>query len=93
VEWFRKLKDKRTKAIVDARLTRLRVGNFGICRSVGKGVLELKIDYGPGYRVYFGRDGEAIIVLLLGGDKSSQARDIERAHEFWSDYNSAMAGG
>jgi len=91
-DWFEKLKDKRTKAIIDARLVRLRMGNFGICRSVGKGVSELKVDHGPGYRIYFGRDGQSIVVLLLGGEKSTQAKDIEKAREYWADYLSTKRG-
>ncbi len=91
-DWFGKLRDKRTKANIDARLVRLRLGNFGVCRAVGNGVSELKIDYGPGYRVYFGRDGEVIVVLLLGGEKSTQAKDIKKAHEFWADYKKTKTG-
>ena len=93
VEWFGKLRDNRAKATVDARLIRIRLGNFGFCRAVGKGVSELKIDYGPGYRVYFGTDGEAVVVLLLGGEKSTQAKDIKKAREFWADYKKTKTGG
>ena len=92
-EWLGKLRDSRAKATVDARLIRIRLGNFGFCRAVGKGVSELKIDYGPGYRVYFGRDGEAVVVLLLGGEKSTQAKDIKKAREFWADYKKTKTGG
>jgi putative addiction module killer protein len=63
------------------------MGNLGNTRALGSGVSELKIDFGPGYRVYFGEDGPKIVVLLLGGDKSSQERDIEKAKAFWEDYN------
>lgn len=84
--WFNSLKDKRAQAIIDARLTRLRQGNFGKCRSVGDGVMELKIHHGPGYRVYFGREGEKIVILLCGGDKSTQSKDIEKAKIYWSEY-------
>ena len=62
-----------------ARLTRIEQGNFGDCKSVGEGVLELRIDFGPGYRVYFVRSGPAVYLLLTGGEKSSQTRDIEQA--------------
>ena len=92
-EWFAKLRDTRAQATVDARLIRTRLGNFGFCRAVAKGVSELKIDYGPGYRVYFGRDGEAVVVLLLGGEKSTQAKDIKKAREFWADYKKTKTGG
>jgi putative addiction module killer protein len=88
-QWFERLKDLKGRAAVDARMTRIRMGNLGHCRSVGHGVLELKIDFGPGYRVYFGQDGEKVIVLLVGGDKKSQAGDIKRAHEYWLDYTGA----
>lgn len=85
-EWFNKLKDMRAKAIIDARLIRVRKGNLGDSRSVGEGVRELKIDYGPGYRVYFAEDGDTLVVLLCGGDKSTQSRDIKKAQEYWVEY-------
>ena len=68
------------------RLDRVSLGNFGDCRSVGEGVQELRIDYGPGYRVYFGQLGSTIVLLLCGGDKSTQAKDINLAHYYWSEY-------
>jgi putative addiction module killer protein len=77
--WFRALKDQRAKERILARLTRVEQGNFGDTKPVGEGVLELRIDFGPGYRVYFVRNGPAVYLLLTGGDKSSQARDIEQA--------------
>lgn len=77
--WLRKLRDQRAKARVAMRLRRAELGNLGDVRPVGDGVSELRIDYGPGYRVYFVWRGQQLIVLLCGGDKSSQARDIERA--------------
>jgi len=85
-DWFNALKDRRAKATIDARLTRVRNGNFGSCRSLKGGVWELKIDLGPGYRIYFGLYGDTIVVLLNGGDKGTQDRDIKRAQEFWSEY-------
>jgi len=63
------------------------MGNLGHCRSVGGGVVELKIDFGPGFRIYFGQDGDKIIVLLVGGDKRTQPTDIKRAKEYWVDYS------
>jgi putative addiction module killer protein len=80
-EWFETLKDKRAKAKIDVRIRRVSLGNFGDVRPVGKGVSELRIDYGPGYRVYFTQHGNILVILLCGGDKSSQAKDILRAHE------------
>ena len=79
--WFRRLRDREARARIDIRIRRLSLGNPGDVRPVGGGVSELRIDYGPGYRVYFSRRGEAVIVLLAGGDKGSQDRDIRRALE------------
>jgi putative addiction module killer protein len=78
--WLRKLKDRRAAARVQVRIDRLAAGNPGDVRPVGGGVSELRIDYGPGYRIYFVQDGQRVIVLLCGGDKSSQNRDIDEAH-------------
>ncbi len=72
-----------------ARLNRIRLGNFGDCKSVGGGVEELRIDFGPGYRVYYGREGAVVVILLCGGDKRSQAKDIFRAQEYWREYLNA----
>jgi putative addiction module killer protein len=71
---------------VTRALARLEQGNFSNVKSVGEGVLEYRIDFGPGYRVYFGRDGEALVILLAGGTKKRQQRDIEAAHGYWRDY-------
>ena len=71
---------------IRTRIARVRLGNLGNCEPVGGGVLELKIDYGPGYRVYFGQVGTKLVILLCGGDKSSQTEDIRRAIEYWEDY-------
>ncbi len=80
-EWFETLIDKRAKARIDARIRRVSLGNFGDVKPVGKGVSELRIDYGPGYRVYFIRRGNIVVILLCGGDKSTQATDIRLAQE------------
>jgi putative addiction module killer protein len=72
---------------VMARLKRVQLGNLGDHRGVGEGVYELRIDFGSGYRVYFGEDGKRLIVLLIGGTKKTQTRDIETAKRYWSDYN------
>ena len=79
--WFSKLCDKNARARIDIRLSRLARGNPGDVRFVGEGVLELKVDYGPGYRIYYMRRKQLIIMLLAGGDKRTQARDIRTAIE------------
>jgi len=79
--WLRRLKDRRAAARVQVRIDRLAAGNPGDVRSVGGGVSELRIHYGPGYRVYFLQHGQRLIVLLCAGDKSTQSADIEAAHE------------
>ena len=88
--WESKLRDKRARTIIAARLLRLVEGLAGDVAPVGEGVSELRIHYGPGYRVYFQQRGNTLIVLLCGGDKSSQRRDIETAKRLakeWSDQN------
>ncbi|MCL2006534.1 MAG: type II toxin-antitoxin system RelE/ParE family toxin [Treponema sp.] len=80
-QWMRALKDRKTRLIINARIRRVSNGNFGDSKSVGDNVSELIIDYGPGYRVYFTQKGLEIIILLCGGDKSSQSRDIETAKQ------------
>lgn len=79
--WLGKLRDRQAKARIAVRIRRLSLGNPGDVRSVGGGVSELRIDYGPGYRVYFLQQGAALVVLLAGGDKSSQADDIAEARD------------
>lgn len=78
-KWFRSLRDKQAKVRIDIRIRRLSLGNPGDVKSVGEGISELRIDHGPGYRVYYLRRGNEYILLLAGGDKSSQSRDIEKA--------------
>jgi len=86
-DWLLDLRDLAARAIIRKRLNRVRMENLGNTRALGSGVSKLKIDFGPGYRVYYGEDGPTIVVLLLGGDKSSQERDIEKAKAHWEDYN------
>jgi putative addiction module killer protein len=78
-KWFDKLKDRNARARIDIRIRRLSLGNYGDVKFVGDGVSELRIDYGPGYRVYFTKMGSRLIILLAGGDKTTQAGDIEKA--------------
>ncbi len=85
-EWFDSFRDKKMQAAVDARLSRVRAGKFGDFKSVGGGVFELRISLGPGLRVYYGLHGRQIVVLLGGGDKSSQLRDIRRAQQLWQQF-------
>lgn len=85
-DWLDSLRDREAVAIIRHRLDRVKLGNLGNYRSVGQGVCELKIHYGPGYRVYFAFYGDKIVVLLCGGDKSTQVRDIQRAYECWADF-------
>jgi len=85
-EWLESLKDREARARIRVRINRIRLGNFGDSKSVGGGVSELRITYGPGYRVYFGRQGDTIVVLLCGGDKRTQSRDIDVAKDRWQDY-------
>ena len=85
-KWLHAVRDASVRAKVRVRLNRVRLGNFGDAKAVGSGVSELRIPYGPGYRVYFARAGSTVVLLLCGGDKSSQKRDIATAKEYWLDY-------
>ena len=84
--WLSGLADIRAQAKIAARINRLAAGNFGDCQSLGKGLYELRIDWGPGYRVYFAMIGKHTVLLLCGGDKRKQASDIERAAAYVDDY-------
>ncbi len=83
--WFASL-DRTARAKVTVAIARLGQGNLSNVRGVGEGVLEYRINFGPGYRVYFGRDGEVLVILLTGGTKKRQQRDIQAAIEMWTDY-------
>jgi putative addiction module killer protein len=85
-EWLDGLRDGVTRKRILARLTRLEQGNFGDCKPVGEGVSELRLFFGSGYRVYFGESGNDLVVLLCGGDKSSQDADIQQAKVYWQRY-------
>ena len=85
-EWLDSFSDIPTRARIEIRISRMERGLFGDNRPVGEGVTELKLDFGPGYRVYFGREGSRVVILLCGGNKSSQQKDIKHAIELWKDY-------
>ena len=85
-EWLNSLRDKTAAARIRVRLRRVEAGNLGDCEPVGEGVLELRIHHGAGYRVYFGRHGKSLVILLCGGDKQSQATDIRLAIRYWADW-------
>ena len=91
VEWLQGLNDRQARARIEARLARVAVGNLGDVEPVGEGVLELRIDWGPGYRVYFSRLGNVIVLLLCGGDKRTQQTDIKRAKAYFEDFKARSA--
>ena len=86
IVWLESLKDLRAKAQIQARMVRVAAGNFGDCKPLRDGVQERRIDYGPGYRVYLSRQGPILVLLLCGGDKADQSRDIERASDYLNDW-------
>ena len=86
--WLREVRERSTRVQVLTRLDRLKLGNFGDCKSLQEGVYELRVHYGPGIRVYYGKIGSKVILLLCGGDKRSQNRDIAKAKEYLKDYQS-----
>lgn len=81
VEWYNQLKDGRARAKIALRIVQTELGNFGDSKSVGDGIFEMRIHYGPGYRLYYTNENEEIVFLLIGGDKSTQQWDIEKAKE------------
>jgi len=85
-EWLGSLRDWKLRSRILARLDRIVAGNFGDTKLVGTGIWELRFHFGPGYRIYFGLDGNVFVILLCGGDKSNQRSDIERAQSYWKDY-------
>jgi len=84
--WVKGLHDQQAAARIAARTGRLVLGLFGDCKSVGNGVWELRVDWGPGYRVYYAQSGQRVILLLCGGDKRGQSKDIKRAIRLWQDW-------
>ncbi len=91
-DWIDSLKDKTARAKIRIRLDRLKLGNMGDCKSVGDGVSELRIDFGNGYRVYIGQDGDILLLLLCGGTKKTQPEDIRKAKAYWKDYKRRKHG-
>jgi len=89
--WFADL-DSTARAKVTRAIVRLEQANFSNVKSVGEGVFEYRIDFGPGYRVYFGQDGPSLVILLTGGTKQRQQRDIDAAHAYWQDYKQSKRG-
>jgi putative addiction module killer protein len=85
-EWLDRLKDRTAKARITMRINRMAIGAFGDCKPISDGVWELRVDHGPGYRVYYAQAGKQLVLLLLGGDKRQQQSDIEKAIECWGDY-------
>ena len=90
-EWLQSLRDKRAQAKVRIRLKRVEAGNFGDCEPVGDGILELREHLGAGYRIYLGRHGQSIVILLSGGSKKTQATDIKTAKDYWADWKRRQA--
>jgi putative addiction module killer protein len=81
-QWFDSLRDRQARARINVRIRRLSLGNFGDAKPVGEGVSELRVDFGPGYRVYFVRRGLRLVILIAGGDKRTQDRDIRKAQKY-----------
>lgn len=85
-QWFRSLPDSVIRARIQARLNRIRLGNLGDSKNLGGGVHELRLDFGPGYRIYFAHAERSIVLLLGGGDKSTQRKNVARAKQLWAEY-------
>ncbi len=90
-DWLYGLRDRATIARITARLDRVELGNFGFCKGLGDGVCELKIDCGPGYRVYYAISGKTVVLLLIGGDKSTQVKDVETAKLYWTSHREKIS--
>lgn len=92
-DWLNSLRDKVAVARIRSRIDRVEQGNFGDLKPVGSGVSELRFTFGSGFRIYFGLDGEALVILLMGGDKATQEKDIALAQTYWADYLRRMQNG
>ena len=89
-EWLKSLRDRTTRKRIQNQIARIESGNLGDHKPIGDGVFELRLQFGPGYRIYFGEVDNTIILLLCGGDKSSQDRDIEQAKDYWQEYKESQ---
>jgi len=85
-QWYTGLRDHKIKRAIDRRLYRMALGNFGDCKHCRNGVWEIRIDFGPGYRVYYAQHGKTVVLLLAGGEKRTQQADISRACEYWKTF-------
>ena len=90
--WIRSLKNKQAQALILSRINRLRQGHWGDFKALSEGLYELRVHHGPGYRIYFAQEGNRLILLMSGGDKSTQARDIQKALTYLRDYRSMNNG-
>ena len=92
IDWYRNLRDRKSRTQIAERLDRIGLGNFGNHKALGAGVYELKIPYGPGFRIYYGIQNKIVIIILCGGDKASQPKDIQKAKEYWALYKEMKNG-
>ncbi|MFI4938659.1 MAG: type II toxin-antitoxin system RelE/ParE family toxin [Candidatus Berkiellales bacterium] len=86
ISWLESVKDKKYRYRIKERLDRIALGNMGDCKLIKYGIFELRCDFGPGYRIYFGEENKKIVILLCGGDKSTQEKDIKKAIKYWEEY-------
>lgn len=92
-DWLEGLRDKRAKAKILMQVDKMELGLLGDVEPIGDGLSELRIHYGPGYRVYYGKEGQQVFLLLCGGDKSTQPKDIKKAKEYWQDHKRRYKNG
>lgn len=92
-EWIQSLRDIKAKLKITRATHNMGLGNFGDSKGVGEGVMERRLTHGPGFRIYYALDGDEIVLLLTGGDKSRQSKDIKKAKSYWADYQARKAGG